>query len=211
MKYDIIIWDFNGTIIDDVNLCYEILEQLLKENNLPPASLKKYRDEFYFPVKEYYRDMGFDVSNYEKLSKRFMELYQDESLKCDLYPKMVETLKTIKENNVLQVCLSASQVDNLNRQLKHFKIDTYFDFILGLSNIFAKSKLNIAKIWLKDNHLENKKILCVGDSTHDFEVANALNADCALMSYGHFSKDRLLKTKAMVFDNLDELMNYLTK
>ena len=203
------IWDFNGTLLDDVQLCYEILEQLLKENHLPPASMEKYRNQFYFPVKDYYRDMGFDVSNYDALSKRFMELYQKDCLHCSLYPKIEEVLAKIKEQKILQVCLSASQVDHLKMQLEYFKIDTYFDFILGLDNIYAKSKIKIAQNWLKENHLENQKMLCIGDSTHDFEVAKALNADCVLMSYGHFTKNRLAATHAKVFDHMDELIHYL--
>ena len=31
MKYDVIFWDWNGTIIDDVEICMETVNSLLKE------------------------------------------------------------------------------------------------------------------------------------------------------------------------------------
>lgn len=211
MRYDIIIWDFNGTILDDVNLCHQILNQMLSKHHLPTVTLEEYRNIFGFPVIDYYRKVGFNVDNgeYDKLSVEFMELYQKASLSCPLYTNLVSTLQKIKENNILQVCLSASQIDNLKQQLAHFKIDSYFDFVLGLDNIHAKSKLHLGQNWIQQNHFENKKILCIGDSVHDFEVATTLNADCVLMSYGHFLKHRLEKTNCIVLDDLNALLHYL--
>lgn len=208
--YDIIIWDFNGTIINDVDLCYEILNKMLKSHNLKTISKSQYKNIFRFPVIDYYRDVGFNVenNNYDNLSNEFIELYQNSSLNCKLYPNIKKALKYFKENHYLQICLSASQIDNLKQQLKHFKIDKYFDVILGLDNTHAHSKIDIGKNFLESNNLVDKKILCIGDSTHDYEVSMALNADCYLMSYGHINKKRLKKVTDKVFSNINEMLNY---
>ena len=209
MDYDIIIWDFNGTMLNDVQLCYQILNTMLQNHHLPTITLQEYKDVFNFPVKEYYQKVGFDVSNYHEFSLEFMDLYQKASLSCHLYPYLKTILKRIHKKKILQVCLSASQIDNLKMQLQHFKIDSYFDFVLGLDNIHAKSKIQIGTNWLQSQGYENKKILCIGDSLHDLEVAKALNADCILVSYGHFSKHRLLHHQCLVVDHLKELKDYL--
>ena len=211
MNYDIIIWDFNGTLIDDVQLCHNILNIMLSNHQVKNVTLKEYKDKFTFPVIDYYREVGFQVDgdHYHQLSLEFIELYQTSSLTCHLYPHTLSILKKIKEKGYLQVCLSASQIDNLKAQMHHFKIDSYFDYILGLNNIHAKSKIDVGKNWIKDYRFENKKILCIGDSLHDFEVAKALNADCVLMAHGHISKDRLLNAGCPVLDNFKELSLYL--
>ncbi len=208
MDYDIIIWDFNGTIINDVQLCHNILNTMLQNHHLPMVTLEEYKDLFNFPVKDYYQKIGIEGSNYHELSIEFMELYQNASLSCPLYPHLKSILKAIKQKKIIQVCLSASQIDNLKMQLKHFQIDTYFDFILGLDNIHAKSKIHLGQKWIQTHHYENKKILCIGDSLHDLEVATALQADCILMSYGHFSKSRLLNHSCIVMDDLNQLKDY---
>ena len=49
-----------------------------------------------------------------------MKHYQELSLKCSLYPKIKETLSLIKNLGCIQVCLSASQIDNLKQLKKYF-------------------------------------------------------------------------------------------
>ena len=50
-----IFFDFNGTIINDVDLCLNILNEMLKENGLEPITLERYREIFTFPIKKYYQ------------------------------------------------------------------------------------------------------------------------------------------------------------
>lgn len=50
-----IFFDFNGTIINDVDLCLNILNEMLKENGLEPITLERYREIFTFPIKNIMR------------------------------------------------------------------------------------------------------------------------------------------------------------
>ena len=62
-KHKHIIWDWNGTLINDVWLVVEAMNKMLKKRNLPKIDSKKYREIFDFPVTEYYSKLGFDFSN----------------------------------------------------------------------------------------------------------------------------------------------------
>ena len=56
MKYTHVIWDFNGTIFDDVNIGIEAVNAMLTARKMAPVdSVEKYREIFCFPIKEYYR------------------------------------------------------------------------------------------------------------------------------------------------------------
>ena len=57
-----IIWDWNGTLLDDAEMCLEAINIMLKKRNLPELSMERYRDVFTFPVIEYYREVGFDFT-----------------------------------------------------------------------------------------------------------------------------------------------------
>ena len=59
MKYKYIVFDFNGTIIDDVDLCLNLLNEMLEVEDLPLVSLEKYKNIFTFPIIEYYKKAGF--------------------------------------------------------------------------------------------------------------------------------------------------------
>ena len=55
-----IIWDWNGTLLDDLDLSLESVNILLEERNLPALSVEKYKDIFCFPIVDYYVKAGFD-------------------------------------------------------------------------------------------------------------------------------------------------------
>ena len=51
-----IVWDWNGTLLNDVNLCFECINRLLVSKNLDPLiDLAAYRDIFEFPIQNYYQ------------------------------------------------------------------------------------------------------------------------------------------------------------
>ncbi|GAI63219.1 unnamed protein product [marine sediment metagenome] len=76
-KHKHIIWDWNGTLINDVWLVVEIMNKMLKKRNLSKIDSKKYREIFDFPVTKYYSKLGFDFSNesFEKLTVEFISEY----------------------------------------------------------------------------------------------------------------------------------------
>jgi len=58
-----IIWDWNGTLLNDVDICVESINILLSERGHKPLSKSLYREIFTFPVKAYYELAGFDFTN----------------------------------------------------------------------------------------------------------------------------------------------------
>ena len=78
MKYTAVIWDFNGTIADDIDLGIGAVNKMLAERGLPSLSTREeYRAKLRFPIKDYYADLGFDFSKepYEKLAHEWIALY----------------------------------------------------------------------------------------------------------------------------------------
>ena len=62
MKYDYIIWDFNGTIFDDVQIDIDSLNALLERRNLAKVKNRaEYQSGFMFPIKQWYVNRGFDL------------------------------------------------------------------------------------------------------------------------------------------------------
>lgn len=206
MKYDYLVLDFNGTIIDDVDLCLNILNHLLEERDYKKVSLEEYKHIFTFPIKKYYINAGFDLEKYSftSISNEFISLYQKASLNCKLYEGINELIDKCNNNRIKVVLLSASQIDNLKEQTDHFGLSEKFEVILGTSTIEAASKVEIGKNYFKDK--QDKKILFVGDTTHDAEVASAIGADALLITHGHQARDILLKANPLkVVDSFKEV------
>jgi phosphoglycolate phosphatase len=211
--YNHIIWDWNGTLFNDVELCASIMNVLLEQENLPNISIKKYKEIFTFPVIEYYKIAGhtFERNSFEVLGKQFMVEYELRKNNCQLYTGVINTLAELKRKNIQQHLLSAYEQQSLNRILNQFNLKDYFTNVVGLDNIYASGKTHLAKNlagMIRSNNNDGK-ILLVGDTIHDYEVAKEINSDCILISHGHQDEERLLKLGIPVVKNFSDLNNLL--
>lgn len=207
-KYKHIIWDWNGTLFDDIDLCVENMNYFLSKYNYPKISIEKYREIFTFPVKRYYENLGMDFKkfSFEEIGKEWMDRYEVKKFQAKLFNDAEWALQYFSKNGLEQSVLSAYSQKNLEEILEYFNIKGYFKYILGLNDIYAHSKIElgeqlIQKIWHKEN-----EILLIGDTLHDYEVANELKIDCVLVSTGHQSEERLMQSKVPIFNSLKELV-----
>lgn len=202
-------WDWNGTLLDDVRCCVDVANQLLDEYGLPRfGSVTDYHATFRFPIVDYYAELGFDTSvdgNFGAAAGRYIELYTAASRSCGLHDGAVAALTALHEAGVRQVVISASQRDNLAAQVSPFGLGHLLDGVHGIDDIYAASKEGIARHWLDAEGLSAADVLFVGDSEHDFEIAEALGARCVLYSGGHHSRTHLASLGAPVIDDLREV------
>ena len=188
----------------------ESTHEMLRLRGLPEiAALEVYREIFDFPIKEYYRALGFDFEKepYHVLAPLWVALYNEKSKSSRLAAGVTKTLDHIASTNIRQVVFSATEIEMLKRQLSGLGIMGYFDEIIGLENIHAESKLHLAVRW-KEEHPE-AKILYVGDTVHDAENAKILGADCLLFCGGHQSRRRLEKCNFPIISGIDEVIEYI--
>ena len=206
MKYEHIIWDFNGTILDDVETGILSVNKLLRDRGLPEIESKEqYRELFRFPIKGYYERLGFDFSKepYEVIAPIWVEQYLINVKNAEVFPDVKDALERLHGMGIKQTVLSATERNMLIYQLRELGIDGYFDEIMGLDNIHASSKLSLAMKW-KEMY-GNCSALMIGDTDHDLETAKAMGVDCVLLSRGHQSKKYLASLGAKTFDEFFDL------
>ena len=208
-KYKHIIWDWNGTLFEDVELCCSIMNNILLRRNMPIISIDKYKEVFTFPVREYYKRVGHDVSdkNWEILGYEFINEYEERKKECTLYNSATKVLEYIHNSGVSQSVLSAYSQHTLEDMIGHFDLSKYFIKLVGLDNIYAASKLENGIKWMTELGYKKGEVLLIGDTVHDCEVANEIGADSLLVSAGHQCEKELRKCNALVIGSLNELIN----
>lgn len=215
MKYETVFWDWNGTIIDDLQASIDSVNALLMPRGLKTfATDDEYRNVFCFPVIDYYKKAGFDFKKepFEILAAEYVDNYNALCRKCKVFPDIIAAVKSLKERGIRQIILSASERGGLIQWLSEIDILKYFDDVIGNDNIYAGGKADIALEWLSDNTFVNiEKAVLVGDTTHDAEVAAAMGCDAVLIPRGHSSRKELEATGCVTVDDGDSLMLYLTK
>ena len=206
MKYTHVIWDWNGTLLDDVAWCMTTINTMLAKRGLPVlGGLAAYHRVFGFPIIDYYRRAGFDFEKepFEKLAAEYIDFYHSGDGDAALFPGARSLLGDVQRSGMRQVILSASELGNLFLQMQPFGIDAYFDEIFGISDIYAASKIDIGQAYIA--RAKPEKAVLIGDTAHDKEVADALGTDCILVANGHQSKDALRSRNAVVVDRLTDV------
>ncbi|HJB68990.1 MAG TPA: HAD hydrolase-like protein [Candidatus Fournierella excrementigallinarum] len=208
MKPLCVIWDWNGTLLDDLQLCLGLLNELLEQNGSPNRyDLAAYREIFGFPVVDYYRRAGFDFEarSFEALAADYVARYDPASFACSLCPGAADALAALRSAGVRQVILSASEQTLLNAQAGHLGVAGYFDELLGQADHYAHGKLAVGKAWMARQSFDPAQAVLVGDTLHDAQVAAGLGTKCVLCAAGHQSRERLLAAGAPVIGTLKEL------
>ena len=211
MIYKHIIWDWNGTLVDDAWLCVDIMNKILLSYKLPLITLSDYRQHFVFPVKKYYQHLGFNFNQhpFERCGLDFIGAFKKRKLEALLFQNTKCLLNELRQRGVSHHILSANHQKVLLETIQYFKINYLFENICGLNHYYATSKIDVGKKLLNSIPDNKKHILVVGDTVHDYEVARSLRLDCLLVSHGHNNKKRLQKTKAVVVDSLFEVGVFL--
>ncbi|MFA7229161.1 MAG: HAD family hydrolase [Melioribacteraceae bacterium] len=207
-KYKHIIWDWNGTIINDVDLSMELINSLLSARGLGLLTVEKYREIFTIPVKNYYSTLGFDFSkeSFEVVGREWMDGYERRKFECALYDGVVDLLEKINRLGIGQSILSAYSQHTLDEMVEHHRIKKYFTHVVGLDNIYAASKMHLGKDLIKRLGNGAGETLMIGDTEHDYDVAREMGADCVLVANGHQSREKLEKLGCTVLPDLNSLL-----
>ncbi len=206
--YTDIVWDWNGTLLDDAWLCRDIMNEQLLARKLPPLSMERYGAIFGFPVKTYYERAGFDFSAepFEIPAHEFIDAYEARRHEADLRTGVVEILKRLRDAGIRQHLLSAYSHDSLSTIVAAHGLTSFFTTLAGIDDVFAASKLQRGLELAADITGPGRRALLVGDTDHDCEVAAEMGIDCVLVPAGHQSLDRLQSCGVPVLHSLDDLL-----
>ncbi len=209
--YKHLIWDWNGTLLNDVEDCLDVLNNMLKKRSLKTLSYQRYRELFNFPVLDFYQKIGFDfkTESFDDVAIEYHDGYARRLPECRLHPGAQHILHAAANADYNQYLLSAYPQNALENALNYFQVRSWFEKIVGLDDYYAHSKLENGKRFINELNIDNNQVLLIGDTLHDFEVADALGINCVLLTNGHQPRHRLQSCAVKLFDTLADLQKNL--
>ena len=190
MSAPYILWDWNGTLLDDTEAALATLNAMISERGGQPIGMEFYRDHFAFPVRPFYDKIGIvahDEDEWNGIAREYHEVYGRQPKK--LNPLAVAALEMAKEAGCRQSIVSALRQDLLEADMARNGVTKYFERICGSDNLDGASKLDRARELLAE--LSSPRFVLIGDALHDKEVADALGIDCILCAQGSHAAWRL--------------------
>lgn len=193
--YTLVLWDYNGTLIDDAGISLEIVNRMLRRRGKQPITMAHYRDTIDIPISLQYVALGFAIEEegFDSIAREYNDIYNALSPKLMLREGVPEVLKYLKENNIMQAVLSSAAEQMVEEGLQKLGIFDYFDYIAARTDLLATGKTEIGETLLQKTGNAAQKTLMIGDMLHDFEVAQHLGCPCVLLKGGHTSVKLLKK------------------
>jgi phosphoglycolate phosphatase len=185
-----IIWDWNGTLLDDNHASLSALNAILSRRGLKTVSLDHYRRNFAFPVRHFYESLGVKIEceDWDALAQEYHDAYHESELRLAADAKAA--LELVKARGIAQAVVSAMREDYLLSDMDKFGIRHFFEAVLGTNNLDGCSKLSRIKDYVALAG-EDEKYVVIGDSLHDKEVADAIGARCVFYGGGSHDPSRL--------------------
>lgn len=200
-----IVWDFNGTLLKDMEACIGALNPILKSYQLKPITLDYYRQHFGFPVIHFYEHLGLNPPSqydWDALAESFHMRYIF-SKSLELQSGAMRCVTHFQRHGYQQGVLSALEQQLLELQLQQFGLAHYMNFICGSRNYDGATKIDTAR------RLQlSGRVVMIGDTLHDAEVAATLGWECILCSAGHQTAERLRAANVPVVETLTDLLPY---
>ena len=206
-----LIWDWNGTLLDDVDCCVDTLNTLLAERGLAAMDRDAYRAGFGFPVRSFYEGLGFDFAreDFARLSVDFIARYRARLGAVQLHGEAHEVLARMAERVDRQLVVSAMERNLLARMLRDYGVTEHLEGSHGIDDMNASSKVEVGLAAVGALGFPADEFLLIGDTLHDHELASAIGCACVLFARGHQNRTRLETSGRPVIEHLEELTAYL--
>ncbi|PKM62961.1 MAG: hypothetical protein CVU97_02710 [Firmicutes bacterium HGW-Firmicutes-21] len=210
MRYSHVLWDWNGTLIDDMECSLTAVNIMLSKRNKSSITREQYFEYIDTPIRRFYENI-FDFSEIS-----MTEIMEDFNLYYSLhigeFPLMSgarEVLEELNKKGATQIILSSSSNDIILPFSEKIKVKHFFEHILGASDSYVNGKIERAVCFISDNDINPKSCVLIGDTLHDYETAAALGCDCILIPNGHQARADLIATGAIVAKDISFVPNLL--
>lgn len=185
---DHVVWDWNGTLWDDLPQVHLAVNAALGEVGAPPLGMSEYIRLFTRPLPLFYRRvLGRDItdSEWERINRRFEMSYVASLHLARLASEARRALEAVAGSGATQSILSLYPHDPLNVLVHELGIAHYFTRVDGLRGLSGGSKVGMF-----GNHLKAAaagipphRVVMVGDTDDDLAAAREAGSTCILINH----------------------------
>lgn len=182
-----LVWDWNGTLLDDLPIVIEAVNRALAPFDVDPIDATGYRDHYTRPVRHFYdRLLGRAVTDEEwlRLNSAFHEAYFDLASGVDLAPGAREAMMRLREVGWSQSLLSMSPQDWLDDVVDRLGLTGLFEIVDGLSGPTGGLKATHLEVHLEMLEVQGSSVVVVGDTPDDVAAARHVGAHPILFHGG---------------------------
>lgn len=214
MKYDLIVFDWDGTLYDSAAHIVHGVQDAAKQMGLPIPTDQESRSviglSFHIALARLFPDM--DAKKFEDFTTYYRK-WQAGAFghqRPELFQGSVDVLKSLKANQYLTAVATGKGRQGLDKDLEDFKVKHLFDTTRCGDEGESKPHPEMLEIIMNELQVDPAKTLMIGDTEFDMALATNAGTDSVAVSYGVHDQEALLKHNPKhVIHDIKELLAFL--
>jgi phosphoglycolate phosphatase len=214
MKYDLIVFDWDGTLYDSAAHIVTGVQESAKAMGLSIPTDKESRSviglSFNVALARLFPDL--DDKKFEAFTTFYREWHAGDSghARPVLFQGATDVLESLKANQYLTAVATGKGRKGLDADLEDFKVRHLFDATRCGDEGESKPHPEMLHIIMDELEVDPAKTLMIGDTEFDMALANNAGTDALAVSYGVHDEVDLLKHKPKhVIHDVKELLGFL--
>ncbi len=197
-----IIFDFDGTLADTLELALKFGQENLERFHLKEISREDFRNHSLKEVLKLIDLRWYRIPRYVLELKKYIQSNLDHVV---VFPGIVGAITTLKKQSLKLFVMSSNSSENIMGVLKRFDLENCFETIVSDSSLFGKH--TVLERLFKKYSLEQKSSLYIGDEVRDIEACKRFGVEMIAVSWGWDSALRLQKTgHKKIVNSVEELL-----
>jgi phosphoglycolate phosphatase len=184
-----IIFDFDGTLADSMQILVEITNELAIEFGYRPVTPQQIADLQKLSSRQILKMSGISLWQVPFLMRRFRLAFRQKANDVRLFPDIVQTLQALRHSGYKLGIVSSNSVENISAVLHKHRIEHLFSFI-DSSSVFGKGRA--IRSSLRANYIRPKEALYVGDEIRDIDAARKSKIPSIAVTWGFNHADTLI-------------------
>lgn len=203
------IFDWNGTLLDDIDIVYKSVVEIFKRYDLNPPTLQELRNEISSDFIRFYQNHGMplDIKG-DDLNKIRKEIFKKFWHEAKLREGIFELLDFCKKLGMLRIIVSAEMPQVLENRIKQFSLHNHIDKIIG----GAYNKEEVLFRLINEHKIMPNEMFYLDDSIDGIKAAKNLGIIIIGFTNGYISRDRIIEVNPdFEASSLSEVLNIINQ
>ena len=193
MKYELVIFDWDGTLMDSTRLIARSLQRACEDVGVAVPTERDALFVIGLNLDDTFNHVApaLDAEGRRRLSERYRHHFLANEHEAPLYEGVVEMLTDLHGAGRRLAVATGKARRGLERALDATGLRRWFEATRCADEGFAKPHPGMLLMLLDITGVDPKRALMVGDTTHDLELAANAGVDAVAVSYGAHPEDLL--------------------
>lgn len=211
-EYDLIVWDWDGTLADSTGMIARALMSAAEEVGLPKLSEQAARNVIGLGLQESIRSLYGNISQAQAqaLARQYTLNYFANEQGVPLFEGASALLAELWRRGYKQAVATGKGRRGLNLAMQHTAVGKYFKETRTVDECFSKPHPQMLDELMEDLVVTPERTLMIGDSSYDLQMAKNAGVDSLAVTFGAHTSDVLLKYHPKgIFKTFDDLAEWL--